>query len=175
MAVRFKGQIVRADVTFRGGGGHVVGTVFDDDGVTPLKASVAISGERVVIAGGIVGTRIPARRPTYAIVDTDFTTGQFTFDDLLVGSFTLSAVGQFSPDPIASTTNARAQRDGQMNLRLQPTSIIGGTVFKPDGVTPAGANVVVHFKSDAFRLLCTQSESGGSCNTFRRGFRKKSS
>ena len=41
-----------------------------------------------------------------------------------------------------------------LTLRLQPTSEIRGTVFQPDGVTPVGGNVIVRYKSDAFRVIC---------------------
>ncbi len=174
VAVRFKGQVVRTDVTFKGGGGHVVGTVFDDDGVTPLKARVAISGERIVTAGGLVGTGF--RRVTnYAIVESNLSTGQFAFDDLLVGPFTLSAVGQFSPDPIGlEGAIPAAGATVTMNLRLQPTSVIGGTVFASNGVTSAGANVIVRFKSDAVRAICTEDAGGvASCKAIPQGIQEE--
>ena len=47
VAVKFSGQTVKADLTFRGGnGGGVTGTVVDASN-TPIKARVAISGEDI--------------------------------------------------------------------------------------------------------------------------------
>ena len=47
-----------------------------------------------------------------------------------------------------------------MNLRLQSTSQIAGTVYLPDGVSHAGANVVVNYTSDAFKVICSQDAIG---------------
>ena len=44
-----------------------------------------------------------------------------------------------------------------VELRLQATSKIQGTVFQPDGVTPVGPNVQVHYKSSAFKQVCATS------------------
>ena len=92
------------------------------------------------------------------IANTDLTTGAFAFDHIFVGKFTLSAVGQFSPDPISFDgliPSAGATVD--VELRLQATSKIQGTVFQPDGVTPVGPNVQVHYKSSAFKQVCATS------------------
>jgi hypothetical protein len=158
--LRFNGQTLRVDVRFRGGGGRVFGAVFDDDGVTPLKARVGISGEQLVVAGGQVGVEFKHVR-NFRIADTDFTTGRFSMNGVWVGPFTLQAVGQFSPDPVTlEGTMPAAGAAVEMNLLLQPTSRILGTVFQPDGVTPVGANVIVSYKSDAFRIICTEDPLG---------------
>lgn len=159
VAINYAGQIARVDVTFRGGGGQVKGAVFEGPNRnTRLRARVAISGDRVVTAGGFLGTGFQHVR-NFQIVDTDFTTGEFAFSGLFVGSFAVSAVGEFSPDPV--TIGGQIPSPGsivQADLVLQPTSRITGQVFRPDGVTSAGANVIVSFKSDAVRIICNADE-----------------
>ena len=48
----------------------------------------------------------------------------------------------------------------EINLRLQSTSRIRGTVFLPDGVTPVGENVVLNYKSEEFKVFCTENKFG---------------
>jgi 5-hydroxyisourate hydrolase-like protein (transthyretin family) len=168
--LKFHRQVVRADVQFRGGGGRVTGRVFADDGATPLRARVSVSGEQVVVAGGVLGVEF-RRVENFRIVDTNLTTGKYSIAGLFVGPFTLRAAGPFSPDPIA--VEAQMPAPGQeivVDLKLQPTSQLTGTVFMPDGQTPVGANVPVHFKSDSFKTICTESSTGEStCQSFPQG------
>ena len=160
LVVKVHQQVLRADLEFRGGGGTVRGAVFADDGQTPLAARLGITGDQVVIAGGQVGVRFQQVQ-NFAIVDTNLTTGEYSFGGLWVGGFTLRAVGQFSPDPIAVAGEIpRENETVELNLRLKPTSQVGGIVYQPDGVTPAGANVVVNFKSEAFKVICATDGFG---------------
>lgn len=160
--VKFHKQVVRADIQFRGGGGRVTGRVFADDGATPLRARVSVSGEQVMVAGGVLGVEF-RRVENFRIVDTNLTTGKYAMAGLFVGPFTLRAVGAFSPDPIAvEATMPAPGQEVEVNLRLQPTSQLTGTVFMPDGETPVGANVPVHFKSDSFKTICRETAGGES-------------
>jgi hypothetical protein len=158
-AVKFDGQTARADIRFRGGAGQITGVVFNDNGNTPLAARVGVSGDRVRIAGGLVAVGFE-RVENFAIADSDLTTGQFSFADIFVGPFTLNAVGQFSPDPIsfegAITSPGQAVT---VELRLQATSQIRGSITNPDG-TPAPAEVIVRYKSEAFKVICTGAGAG---------------
>src|SRR4029077_2353004 len=77
---KFNNQVFRADIVFRGGGGHVRGTVVAADGVTPLEAAVGISGDRVDVAGGLVGVSFQNVQ-NYQIANTALTTGAFGFDN----------------------------------------------------------------------------------------------
>ena len=138
VAIQYFRQVARGDITFRGQG-RITGTVFDDDGVTPLPAYVSVSGDQLVIAGGRVGSKFQ-RVDNYKIVETSFD-GSFSFSNVWAGKFTVRAAGQFSPDPIAFEGTMTAGATATLNLRLQPTSEITGTVFQPDGVTPMGENV----------------------------------
>ena len=161
VAVKFSNQIARGDVTFRGGGGRVTGRVLDDDGVTPLKARVSVSGDQLVVAGGQVGIRFEHVN-NFEIADTDFTTGAFSISRIWVGGFTLRAAGLFSPEPVAlEQTMPSAGATVQADIRLQPTSRITGQVFLPDGVTPAGSNIVVSYRSDEFATFCTENQATG--------------
>ena len=171
VAVKFANQVVKADVTFRGGGGTVTGRALDADGVTPLNARVSVSGDQLLTAGGIgFGFQ---HVENFQIVDTDLT-GRFTLHGLWVGPFTLRAVGQFSPDPIAlENTMPAAGATVQMDIRLQPTSTIGGRVFLPDGVTPAGANVIVKYNSDSFKTVCTGTGDDADCTTIPQGIQEE--
>ena len=73
----------------------------------------------------------------------------------------MRAVGQFSPDPIAVEGAIPVENANvELNLRLQATSQISGIVYKPDGVSPVGENVVVNYKSDAFKVICSEDAIG---------------
>ena len=174
VSIRFFNEVVKGDIVFRGGQGTVTGHVFDDDGVTPLKAKVAVSGDRVVIAGGLVGTAFQYAQ-YFNVADTNFTTGQYSFGGLFVGDFSVSAAGQFSPDPITLPGNIPSPgATVQLDMKLQATSVISGVVFQPDGVTPVKANVVVSYKSDAFKLICSEGGDGEqSCTAIPQGIQEE--
>jgi hypothetical protein len=172
VVLRYDKQVLRSDIRFRGAGGSVSGTVFNSDGTTPLQARVGITGYRVQVAGGKLGVGfVPVTN--YTIVDTA-ADGRFSFNGLLVGEFTVRAVGQFSPDPIEST--ARISTPGEaltIDLRLQATSQVAGVVYQPDGATPA-AGVNVTYKSDAFRTVCrdnllAEDLTGETCESVPQG------
>lgn len=171
--VKFQGQVFRTTIRFRGAGGKITGKVLGADGVTPLKARVAVSGDQLVVAGGKVGTEF--RRVNYfQVLDTDFTTGAFNFNNLFVGPITVSAIGQFSPDPISVETNIPAPNATvTVNLSLQSTSQIKGVVLLPNGVQPAGANVVVKYKSDAFKVICTSGGDEPTCESIPQGIQEE--
>ena len=113
------------------------GRVLDDDGQTPLKARVAVSGDRIVSAGGIVGTGFAYVR-NYQIADTDLS-GQFSFGGLFVGEFALSAVGEFSPDPVTlsgfdsvvTSTSADSPNSASMACSTDTRSAGGSSVGVP--------------------------------------------
>ena len=172
VTVKFNGQTVKADLTFRGGnGGGVTGVVVDASN-TPIKARVAISGDQVVVAGGRVGVDFQYIQ-NFKIVDTNFSTGAFAMSGLWPGSFTIRAAGQFSPDPIAlEATMPVPTTIVDMTLKLQPTSEVAGRILKPDG-TPVGEGVIVKYKSDEFKTFCSESSIGEmSCTTIPQGIQE---
>ncbi|MCU1382031.1 MAG: LamG domain protein jellyroll fold domain protein [Acidobacteria bacterium] len=157
LVLKFNNQVIRGDIVFRGGGGRVAGRVLDADGTTPLQAAVGISGDQVEVAGGLVGVAF-RNVSNVQIANTNITTGTFAFNNIFVGRFTLAAAGQFSPDPITfdgSIPSAGAAVS--VDLRLQATSRIQGTVFQPDGVTPVARGVIVRYNSSAFKQVCATS------------------
>ncbi len=182
VALRIAGQVVRGDIVFRGGGGRIAGRVLDADGTTPLRANVGVSGDRVVSAGGLVGTGF-RHIANYAVTQTDFTTGEFSFSNIFVGKATITAVGQFSPDPVgAVVTIPSPGATVNVDLRLQATSVIEGSVFGPDGVTPAGRSVIVRYKSAAFKVVCARGGTitvgnivipGGECADVPQGIQEE--
>lgn len=163
--IQFHGQVVRADVTFIGSG-TVRGIVYDDDGATPLKAQVSLSGLYLRRAGP-VGLGFQYLQHAM-IVENDFSTGEFVFHNVFVGPFTVATGGHFnlmcktidvagSPqdvlDPI--TFSGILPHDGAevfATLALQPTSQIRGTVYQPDGATPVGEGVKVTFRG--YKIVC---------------------
>ena len=81
------------------------------------------------------------------IVDTGVS-GTFTFDNVFVGPFTVEAANGFSPAIIrAAGAIAHPGDTVPVVLQLQATSAVKGVVYRPDGVTPVGRNVVVAFSS----------------------------
>ncbi|MEO8677871.1 MAG: carboxypeptidase regulatory-like domain-containing protein, partial [Vicinamibacterales bacterium] len=154
VVLKFNHQAFRGDIVFRGGGGHVTGRVLDANGTTPLRAAVGISGDRVRVAGGlfVVGFQHVVN---YQVANMDLATGAFAFDGVFTGPFTITAAGQFSPDPIGvESAMPSAGATIQLDVRLLGTSSIAGTVYQPDGVTPAGPDVIVRYRSSAFRVVC---------------------
>jgi len=174
VSLQYDRQVFRADVRFRGGAGRVTGTVFDDDGVTPLKAAVSVSGDQLVIAAGRVGVEFQYVQ-NFQIAQTNFTTGRFALGNVWVGPFTIRAAGQFSPDPVSLESRMpSAGATVDLTLRLQATSQIAGVVYQPDGVTPAGANVIVKYKSDAVKVFCAEDSEGDTvCTTIPQGIQEE--
>ncbi len=175
--VLFNGHQAKADVVFKGKG-RVEGAVFDDDGQTPLKARVSVSGLTVRSARGPGGRMVGlgfAHTQHIRIVDNDATTGRFSFDNVFVGQFVITAGGAFSPDPVTfSDSIARDGETRQVVLKLMPTSVITGRVFQPDGFTPAGEAVKVTFKSNEFKSFCRESSIGEmACESIPQGIQEE--
>ncbi len=70
----------------------------------------------------------------------------------------MRAAGQFSPEPVAGEgTIPGPGATVTLDLRLQPTSRITGTVLEPDGVTPVRSRqIALRFQSDAVIVVCTR-------------------
>ena len=176
--VMFNGHRHKADITFKGKG-RVEGVIYDDDGQTPLKARVSVSGLTVKRARGPEGKAVGldfVHTSHIRIIDTDFTTGKFSFDNVFVGQFVITAGGAFSPDLVtfadAITTNGETK---QVVMKLQPTSVINGRVFQPDGFTPVGEAVKVIFKSNESKTFCKVNMTTGeeSCETIPQGIQEE--
>ena len=103
VVLKFHQQVFKADIKFRGGGGRVFGVVYDDDGQTPLKARVGISGDPLVVAGGQVGVGFEYVQ-NFKIVDTNFTTGRY-FGRRRSGS----AASRCGPSASSARTRSRSK------------------------------------------------------------------
>ncbi|HPW20488.1 MAG TPA: Ig-like domain-containing protein [Vicinamibacterales bacterium] len=186
-AIRYHGQVLKTDITFRGGSGTVTGRVLrakpagcdeadPSCAETPLPARVAISGDRLVTAGGIIGVAFQYVQH-FAIVDNNMTTGAFTFTNVWTGPFTVRAAGQFSPEPVAAEGVMPGPGETvTVDLRLQPTSVITGVVLEPDGVTPVtGRQVSLRFSSNAVVVFCSEESSTGmtSCTSIPQGIQEE--
>ena len=156
--LKFANQVLRADIRYRGRGtvrGTVVGAPENGADGTPLAASVGVSGDQVVIAGGLVGVRFK-RVQYFDVAATSIETGRFQFNNVWQGPFSLSAVGVFSPEPVSfDYAIAQPGQILEVTLQLQATSEVTGTVLLPDGVTPAGRNVQVRLDADAVAVVCS--------------------
>ncbi|MCU1382351.1 MAG: LamG domain protein jellyroll fold domain protein [Acidobacteria bacterium] len=172
--LKFFRQVARGDIVFRGGGGRITGAALDADGHTPLKAAVSISGDQLVIAGGRVGVEFKYVQ-NYKVTQTDFTTGRYQFGGIWVGKATISAAGQFSPDPVSlDATIPAANALVTLDIRLRATSRLTGTVYLPDGATPAGQNLIVTFRSDEVRVVCSEGSSGEpQCTSIPQGIQQE--
>ncbi|UCF66316.1 MAG: hypothetical protein JSV80_11010, partial [Acidobacteriota bacterium] len=173
---RFDREVLRADVWFRGKG-TVTGTVFDDDGQTPLGARVGLT-ETIVEIGKIKPADNPACLPNVTvgdvtlelpqcenvvvrfgtrkrarIIDNDPASGRFSFENVFVGPFTLEAANAFSPEIMAAGGEIPEPRDVvDVTLQLSGTSKVEGTVYQVDGVKPA-AGVLVRLESSTISDL----------------------
>lgn len=176
--IRFAGERLKTDITFRGKA-SVTGGIFDSNGTTPLVGKVSISAARVVSVGSLEHQIPVAFEYTQhlQIVDTTFANNQFTFSDVFLGDFVVTAAGPFSPDPV--TFPGKLQTPGEtvtVNLRLTDTSTVTGIAYGPDGKTPL-VNALVSFGSDATRTICTKSvDSDGNpsevCRTIPQGIQQ---
>ncbi|MEQ1870326.1 MAG: Ig-like domain-containing protein, partial [Vicinamibacterales bacterium] len=184
IAIRYERQVLVADITFRGSFGTVKGRVLRAEncnsppcsGDTPLAAKVSISGDRLVVAGGKVGVKFEYVQ-NFKVVDNNITNGEYEFkDQVFTGPFTVRAAGQFSPEPVAA--EGVMPGPGQtvtIDLRLQPTSRITGTVLEPDGFTPVtGRQVTLKFKSNAVVVFCHEDAQTGDseCTSIPQGIQE---
>jgi len=167
--IDFQGEVHVTNVVARGKG-RVTGIVVAADGQTPLASHVGFTELTVK-----TGTLTPADNPQCLgdisvgdqtielpkcqpvgigftsvltrIIDTGVS-GTFTFDNVLVGPFTVEAANGFSPAIIrAAGVIPHAGDTATVKLALEATSAVKGVVYRPDGVTPVGPNVVVRFSS----------------------------
>ncbi|CAB1056387.1 Flagellar hook-length control protein FliK, partial [Olavius sp. associated proteobacterium Delta 1] len=137
------GQEVDGDMTFRGFGTVNV-SVVDSDGTTPV-----VGAALTLRSGGLFGGN-------YSGITAEG--GTFTFFDIPVGDFTVSAtsllLGGVSQGTMAAHGDAPV-----ISLRLGDSGVVSGTVFLPDGTTPAeGAAVIL--TGGGFQLVETADAAG---------------
>jgi hypothetical protein len=180
----FKDEVRQANVTFRGTG-RVTGIVLNATGTTPLAATVGLSelkvktgllrppentncfsnitvGDQVVelpqcvtVGIGFELVRLTRQGPN------DPSAGTFAFENVLVGGFTLEAGNAFNGVTTVSRTIPAHGATTHVVLNLSDTGVVAGTVYRPDGLTPVGEDVVVTFDSGAIEERVTTCDATG--------------
>ena len=183
--IAFRNEVRRADVVFRGKG-RVTGIVLDDDGVTPLGGRVGLSELQVRqgtlkppenmqclddVQVGDLKLELPkcetvglgfVTTDLTRVINNDVASGTFGFENVFVGPFRLQAANAFSPVIItAQDTIPAAGETVHVKLQLVPTSVVKGTVYRPDGVTPVGPDVVVTFDGSTIGNVKVVTDSEG--------------
>ncbi len=121
--------------------GTVAGLVLDPESRPAFGADVAMVSRQFVYDGFYCGTM--TRESHRGRTGTD---GRFRFSGVGVGPLSLSARQDFYPTPAtASGTLTSGSQELSFTLQLRDTTagVLSGTVFLPDGVTPAGRGVEV--------------------------------
>jgi hypothetical protein len=157
-SIRFQGQRVRLDLTFKGKG-TVTGSISNAQGTTGLVGKVSVSALRVVAAQSgqdLIGLSFEYTSHLQ-ITDTTFASNRFSFSNVFVGPIVVTAAGVFSPDPVTFAGEIKVNGDIlNFDMRLTATSVITGTVYGPDGVS-VSKNALITYKSDEFKTICTDN------------------
>jgi hypothetical protein len=154
----FDGQNLTADIRYLREG-TVSGTVLNGNGV-PIGASVELEGIGPNKLGG------PVLGPV-AVALSDPALGTFSFANVRVGDFTLSASSPFYPVPVtyAAETTLATPNASNIVLQFPPSAQTGGRVtgiVRRDGA-PVPAGVRVHISlSPTYEILTTP---GGTFDT----------
>ena len=131
----------RAVILRFAGFGTITGTVFDPNDAAVFGANVVLSAKRLV-PNQCVFVNDSAAQQVQTGLD-----GAFTFRDVPLGSFGVSASQpDFFPLPVSVAgvllTDGET-RDVELRLTSNLAGELSGTVFLPDGTTPAGIGVDV--------------------------------
>ena len=149
------GEIAFATLQFRGIG-TVRGTVYLPDGRPAHGADVALGSRRLDpdfcdLVGGVTHR---------ARTDTE---GRFEFRNVNVGSVSVTATHPFLPTAVGSRGNLANDGDVlELDVQLVDTIAgeLTGTVFLPDGETPAGAGVFVTMNGPLPDVVVETDENG---------------
>lgn len=146
-----------------GGTGSVYGTISQADGapVSGLEVYLWKRGE-----GGSI--QVVAQATTNS-------SGHYQMSQVPLSEYTLSA---FLPDfsdgnvaPVALKFNRQSVR---ANVTFKGKGQVHGAIHDSDGETPAGRDVQVTFKSEAFRTICQQGSDGESqCQSIPQGIQQE--
>jgi hypothetical protein len=171
----FNGEVRQTNVVFRGKG-NVTGVVLDDDGQTPVAATVSFNEFQVKTTGisaaeiglGDSDTNIPIgigfiQRPRTREGPNDPSTGRFNFPGVFTGDFLVQAGNAFAPRPVSKVGQVYVGQTTDVTLVLEGTtsSSVTGTVFKTDGITPVGKDVSVSLNSSLFGTIAVVTDESG--------------
>ena len=128
--IQVEGDVITVDIKFNGFG-IVSGTVYSSDGVTPAAGAEA----RISVTG-------PFARSYTVQTGSD---GRFRFTDVPVGIFNIAA--KLLGTTLGGAGSGAITANGQeinIDIRIQDSGNITGTVYKPDGATLAeGIGVIL--------------------------------
>ena len=130
------GDVGRARIDFAGAG-SVTGTVFLPGGADP-----AVGAEVELVSQSFNRDVCELRRALSHRGRTD-ADGKFRFETVNVGRVSATAFHPFADKRIGDTKTLTSETSVDFTLELVDTTagILSGTVFLPDGVTPAGAGI----------------------------------
>lgn len=157
--LQFDGQTIVSDIRFRPSG-RISGMVLNGQGV-PVGAKVRLTSE------GLLANGEPAT-VLHGDVNSDPALGTFAFDGLPSGFWGLQAASPFFPLVVTASGQTTSTDRDITNVVLQFPAAreingrLGGTVFQPDGVTPAGGGVRVKIN---FGDLEIRTETNGTFDT----------
>jgi hypothetical protein len=145
-AVTTSASVVRDGETGSGvlrfsGLGVVSGTVTDPEGRLALGADVSMVSRQFYNDGFFCGMVTRESHRSRTAID-----GRFRFTGVGTGPVSLSARQDFYPTPataLGTLTSGSQELSFALQLKDTTAGVLSGTVFLPDGLTPAGRGVLV--------------------------------
>lgn len=134
-------ELVNVNINLNGVGKVVITVV--DGGGNPVSGVQVTLASQTIFGGSQVGT-----------TQAD---GTVTFNNVLAGNFSVSAVDPRSGLGGSGSGNVSVNNTGKVTVQLQASGTILGTVFASDGVTPV-SNITVQLAGQVNR----QTSSGGT-------------
>ncbi|MCP4248536.1 MAG: carboxypeptidase regulatory-like domain-containing protein, partial [bacterium] len=138
-SIRYDGDVVTLTLQFAGFG-TLTGTVLDPNDQPVLGADVVLSARRLD-TGWCSFVSDPRAKQVRTGLD-----GAFVFQNVPVGAITVSASSSFYQVPTAVQDILLADGDSRnftLTLSEHLAGELSGTVYLPDGETPAGSGVSV--------------------------------
>ncbi len=152
------GETLVRDVTFRPGSIH--GRVTQPDGTTGTAAHLKIYTPVPNMTEGEHWGKVRSDRPLSTQSDAS---GSYALGGLNPGAYRVTTSNNFFPTPVSNGGALAPGGDEECNLSLVNTLAgkIQGTVFRPDGTTPAGAGMEVTLGGGSLADVTVKTDEGG--------------